>query len=271
MNAMATPIPRDPELQLDAVPRHWFAGNAAATAISNGLNMLFPAGERYFVRSVNHYLDQITDPELRTQIKGFFGQEGRHARAHDQLNAVLRAQGYRIDGFLARYAKLSRWIEDRLPAKLNLAGTAAAEHFTAIMAESAFTDHEFELLDPEMQKLLAWHAAEELEHKAVAFDVLREIDPSYALRIAGLAYATVLLAGFWLWGTTVLLRQDKLTWRAALRDLAKVPSRGPTPGGVFARGIRSYLRRNFHPSQQPTDGLAAAWFAEHGIPFTEAA
>jgi len=65
---MAIPIPRDPDVDLRDVPRHWLAGNAAATAISNGLNMLFPAGERFFVRSVNHYVDRIEDPTLREQL-----------------------------------------------------------------------------------------------------------------------------------------------------------------------------------------------------------
>ena len=40
---------------------------------------------------------------------------------------------------------------------------------------------------PVMRQLLEWHALEELEHKAVAFDVLRAVNPSYALRITGMA------------------------------------------------------------------------------------
>ena len=68
-----------------------------------------------------------------------------------------------------------------------------------------------------MQKLLAWHAAEEIEHKAVAFDVLQQVDPSYALRIAGLAHATILLSSFWVWSAMMLFRQEKLGWRGLRR------------------------------------------------------
>src|SRR5215813_7055265 len=177
------------------------SNSATATAISNGVNMLFPHGERFFVRSVKHFLDRIDDPALRAAIKGFFGQEGRHAHAHDRFNAILRGHGFEIDRFLDSYKRLSSWLEAHTPAKLNLAVTAAAEHFTAILAEGAFTENALDAAAPEMRQLLAWHAAEELEHKAVAFDVLRAIDPSYALRIAGLLYATATLGGFWLWGT----------------------------------------------------------------------
>lgn len=268
---MAIPIPRDLDVDLGSVPKHWMAGNAAATAISNGVNMLFPHGERFFVRSVNHFLDQLSDPELRARVKGFFGQEGRHARAHDEFNDVLRAHGFQIDDFLERYQRIASWIEARVPAKLNLAGTAASEHFTAILADGAFARGILDELDPRMQQLLAWHAAEEIEHKSVAFDVLREIDPSYALRMAGLAYSTVMLGGFWFWATVTLLRQERLGVRGTLRELRKMKGRDPVIRRVFLAGIRQYLRRGFHPDDNRNEQLAADWFARHGLAFTVAA
>ena len=103
-------VPRDLDVDFSQVPRHWMAGSAVATAISNGVNMLFPHGERFFVRSVKHFLDRIDDPELRAQVKGFFGQEGRHAHAHDEFNDILRHQGYEIDQFLDSYKRLSSWL-----------------------------------------------------------------------------------------------------------------------------------------------------------------
>ena len=97
---MAIPIPRDPGIDVTDVPRHWAGGSPVATAISNGINMLFPHGERFFVRSVYHFLDEIKDPELLAQVKAFSKQEGHHAHAHDELNAVIRDQGFEIDRFL---------------------------------------------------------------------------------------------------------------------------------------------------------------------------
>src|SRR6478609_5539275 len=125
---MANPtiVPRDLDVNFTQVPRAWMAGNPTATAISNGVNMLFPHGERFFVRSVKHFLADIDDPVLRAQIKGFFGQEGRHAAAHDDFNAILRAQGYEVDRFLGQYKRIAGWLERHTPPKLNLAVTAAA-------------------------------------------------------------------------------------------------------------------------------------------------
>jgi len=271
MMAMAIPIPRDPHVDLSTVPRHWLAGNAAGTAIANGVNMLFPHGERFFVRAVHHYMDRIADPVLREQMRAFFKQEGHHARAHDELNAIIRAHGFSIDGFLEAYHRISMFVEKRVPAKLNLAGTAAAEHFTAILADGAFSRGILDTLDPKMKDLLSWHAAEEIEHKAVAFDVLYAIDPSYALRVAGLAYATIMLGGFWFAATITLLRQEKLGLRGTLRELAKMRRQDPIIRRVFLRGIRQYLRRDFHPNDNDNAHLAREWFAARGMAFTEAA
>jgi uncharacterized protein len=266
---MSIPIPRDLDVDLTKVPRHWMANNAFATAVSNGINLLFPHGERFFVRSVNHYLDQITDPTLRAQVKAFFKQEGHHAKAHDGFNEIMREQGFGIDRFLARYQAISSWMEARMPAKLNLAGTAAAEHYTAILAHGAFRRDMLDKADPTMQQLLAWHAAEEIEHKAVAFDVLEQIDPSYVLRIAGLAYATVMLGMFWAWASAMLLRQEKLGWRETLRQMRQMGRQDPVVRRVFVAGIKQYIRRGFHPSQVDDRELAAQWFAARGLPFPQ--
>ncbi|MCA9604071.1 MAG: metal-dependent hydrolase, partial [Myxococcales bacterium] len=45
------------------VPRWWFHDNPLVTHGANGLNLLFPEGERFFIRSVKHYMDRIEDPE----------------------------------------------------------------------------------------------------------------------------------------------------------------------------------------------------------------
>jgi uncharacterized protein len=260
-------VPRDLDVDFTQVPRHWMANNAAATAIVNGVNLLFPHGERFFVRSVNHFLDQIDDPALRAAIKGFFGQEGRHAHAHDRFNQILRAQGFEIDRFLESYKRLIAWLEARTPPRLRLAVTAAAEHFTATLAEGAFTRNSLDRAAPEMRALLAWHAAEEIEHRAVAFDVLQKVDPSYALRMAGLVYATVVLGGFWLWASVTLMRQDRKAGRGSWSDLRRLPARerDPIVRRVFLRGIRQYIARDFHPAHNPIDRIAPEWFAARGM------
>lgn len=266
------PTPRTPRLGFGSVPRKWFAGSAAATQVANGVNLLFPAGERFFVRSVKHYLPELEDPELVSQVRGFFGQEGRHAQAHERFFDTLREQGYDVDAILDPYEALAYGkIEKGTSPALRLAVTVALEHFTAILAEDALVGGALQHAHPVMRQLLEWHAVEELEHKSVAFDVLRAVNPSYALRVTGLALATLALGGFWIQATRALLAQDGLSLldcareMRALRDTAQQEGQRQVPKPifrrVFLRGIREYLRPGFHPSDKDHDHFVAATLA----------
>ena len=186
VHAPAPPVPRSPRFEFSAAPRRWLAGDPVATHLVNAVNLLFPAGERFFVRSVHRHLERALDPALLARAKGFEKQEGHHARAHEQWFAALEAQGFRVRGFLGAYQGVCFGaIEKVAPAALALSVTAAAEHFTALMARDALALGVLDRAWPELKRLLLWHAAEELEHKSVAFDVLGAVAPGYPLRAAG--------------------------------------------------------------------------------------
>jgi predicted metal-dependent hydrolase len=261
--------PRNPGLTFASIPRHWFAGSPLFTHMANGVNLVFPDGERFFVRSVRYYLDRIQDdPELLAQVKGFAGQEGRHAKAHEDFFDALRAQGYDLDKFMKWYRKISyEWLEKAAPPALRLSATAALEHFTATMAENVFTERYLDEADPTMARLMYWHAAEEIEHKAVAFDVLKRVHPSYALRVGGMVIAAALLAGFWVAGTSMLLAQDRaagIDTRPGAQERER-GQEGRIARTVFLRGIREYLRPDFHPLQNDNLHVAREYLASAGM------
>lgn len=257
--------PRRVSFDYAALPKHWLAGDAIATHFANGINLLFPHGERFFVRSVHKHLHRIDDPDLRADAKAFFGQEGTHAREHERFFDVLRSQGYAIDDFLSGYERIASAIEGVAPDALNLAVTAAAEHYTALLGHTALTDAVFDDAHPAVRSLLLWHAAEEIEHKAVAFDVLQATHPSYALRMAGMAVGSTLLVTFWLTATAKLLRQDGYGLReiaAAFRGFGANDRMGLK---ALARGIAAYARRDFHPLQEDDLHLARDYFRSAGL------
>ena len=77
------------------LPRHFAAdGDLISGHVIMALSSVFPDGEDYFVRSVRHYRDQITDPALKRQVAGFIGQEAVHGREHRVFNDRLAALGY---------------------------------------------------------------------------------------------------------------------------------------------------------------------------------
>lgn len=261
--------PRAPRFDFSQVPRHWLGESGLATHIANSANLLFPSGERFFVRSVRRYLDRVTDPDELAAVKGFCGQEGRHARAHEDWFDAMRAQGYEIDKFLAWYEKVA-WgvLEPRFSREMSLAITAALEHYTAILAEGALADG---ILDraahPEMRRLLLWHAAEEIEHRAVAFDVLQKVDPRYRTRALGMIVATVGLAAFWSAAFGMLVLQDRRAGRPVrMRDIDVIRQNPRSIAkDVFLRGLREYFERDFHPLKRDCIDLAQKYLNEAGL------
>lgn len=269
----ARPKPRSPRVTFTEVPKYWLGGSPAMTHVANGVNLLFPAGERFFVRAVRRYAEKIDDPDLRDRAKGFYGQEGRHAQMHERFFDALRGHGYPVDAILERYERVAYGVIEKIfPPILHLSTTAALEHFTAILAEDALSGPVLTVADPAMRRLLAWHAMEELEHKDVAFDVLARVNPSYAVRVAGLAIGAACLAGFWLDITRQLAAHDGMSLRQLAREVRRIEKRGhapkPVARRVFLRGIREYLRRDFHPCDRDHETLvdeARRRLAEEGV------
>jgi hypothetical protein len=104
----------------------------------------------------------------------FNAQEALHSREHASLNAHLDRSHYpveRIEGSVRRRLAFLR----RLGRTWMLGVTIALEHFTAMLADMFDSDLQLWTGTPEeILRLWRWHAMEETEHKAVAFDVFQE-------------------------------------------------------------------------------------------------
>ncbi|MEL6343092.1 MAG: metal-dependent hydrolase [Myxococcota bacterium] len=250
-------------LDLTTLPRYWFANNALLTHALNAQNLFFPDAERFFIRSVRKHMDHVTDPEQRAEVKAFIGQEVQHGRSHDDVLDQLRAQGFRIDGWLSGYRGCMAMFERLASPKLCLSVTAAVEHFTASVAECWLTEGRMPLAHPTMGDLLGWHAAEEIEHKAVAFDVLQQVDDRYWLRVVGMLLATLFLLMLLVGGTVMLLWQDpEATWRRVMDERASANADGIRATRFIERHMAPYLRRDFHPNDHDNRQLACDFLAQ---------
>ncbi|MEL6345795.1 MAG: metal-dependent hydrolase [Myxococcota bacterium] len=238
-----------PDLQ--AVPRHWFSGSALLTHAMNAQNLIFPEAERFFIRSVHAHFDQVIDPAQRATVRQFIGQEAQHGRSHEQALDLLRSQGFHIDGWLSRYRKSIHHFERIAPARLCLSVTAAAEHFTARIAECWLTEGRMDQVPPEMAAMLGWHAAEEIEHKAVAFDVLQIVDARWGLRVLGAVLAALFLLTLLVSATASLLWQDPdATGSRLVQERQAAGKENIRATRFIERHMAPYLARDFHPNDR---------------------
>ena len=147
----------------------WFNGDPVATAWHNSLSVAFPRGEVFFIESIKRHRSDAP-PKLDAEIRAFVIQEINHTREHVAFNKAVRDAGYDLSGIEERLEDLLDAAQTR-PAIANLAATMALEHFTAIMAHQQLRHPQrFVNLPGELAEMWLWHAAEEIEHKAVAYD-----------------------------------------------------------------------------------------------------
>lgn len=255
---MSTIVPRRVRFAFEGVERHWLAGRPGLTHQGNALHVLFPPGEKWFVRIANKALPRLKDrPELAAATRGFLGQEGLHARSHEDFFATLQKHGFpvaKIESVLEREIQRRERI---LPYEMQLAVISGIEHYTSTLGSWAFERHVFDDAHPVVKDLFLWHAAEEIEHKSVAFDLREALAPGYARRVVGLLFATIGVMVAWTILGFVFVKNDPETsFRATLRDQWHALWEGKTPYGTIARAFFQYLRPGFHPSQ--TNDLALA-------------
>jgi predicted metal-dependent hydrolase len=260
------------EAALQEVPKHFASdGDLVQSHIGAGLSAVFPDGEDFFVRSVRYFRDEISDPELKRAVTGFIGQEAMHGREHRAFNARLAELGYPTKQ-VETLTRVGLKLRERIATpKANLAATAALEHFTATLAELVLTNEEVRdhFGHDEVRNLFVWHALEESEHKAVAFDVYKAVGGSERTRVWTmnvLRYGFVVGMAF---QTAISLLLDRETYRRGkLRASLRRLRRSPMLSRELWDQLRDYNRPDFHPDDRDTTELVRHWreelFGEHG-------
>lgn len=260
--------PRDIRFDLEAVRAgHWLSGDPVGTAVFNALSLTFPDGERLFMDAVKNYRDRLSG-KLLDDAKGFIAQEAIHSREHHQLNSLIDRERYpvaEVEEMVRARVKLAR---ERGKMAM-LLSTIALEHFTAMMAEMHARHRDlFDDTPPGVERLWRWHAMEETEHKAVAYDVFLEVTRDwpprrrYLLRCRAMAFVTYMFTRNITRYAARLLEADGYEPKAALKAVKRFVWGDP---GLFRRGWKTYFawyRPGFHPWDQDDRALVADWKAE---------
>jgi len=265
------------------VPRYWAKGDAGITHFMTALSSLFPEGEQFFVNSARAVRNdpKLADAILQKEISAFIGQEAMHSKEHLAFNASAQAYGYDVRKLEQRTGKVIQYgvaISTKLlkpfgftKEMIDLTGTCALEHFTSTIAEELLSNPNIQAMfeDETMYNLWMWHAVEENEHKAVAFDIFVGMYGSgakaYFMRSLALVLAMSILFITQSYFTASLLKTDgKLTWRDTKYMIRYMYG----ANGFMTRQIPtllSFLKPNFHPNDLDTTELLNKWRAELGF------
>jgi predicted metal-dependent hydrolase len=232
---------------------NWHKKGPYVTQFTNALSIFFPEGERFFIHTVRNYRDRIQEPELKKAVTAFIGQEAMHGREHDEHNRLLDKAGLPAAELERKVRVFLYILKKRLPPSVQLSITIAQEHFTAVISEIVLTDPRILAgADKHLKAMWRWHALEETEHKAVAFDVYETVMgrgiKAYALRNVSLVFTTFGFLSLVFYYQQQLLKADPnpRRWRdlgAYFRFMLISPALLPR----LALPWLSYLRPGFHP------------------------
>ncbi|SEL94529.1 metal-dependent hydrolase [Acinetobacter sp. DSM 11652] len=245
-----------------AIRRHFFANSPVMSHLLTALSSTFPIGEQFFVHSVRNVRDKVKDEKLQAQIAAFIGQEAMHSKAHAEFNDAWRRDDYQLDNFQAWLARRDEFIRTTHP-KLQLAITCAFEHFTALLGGYILRHPEvLSTLDEDATKLWVWHAIEEIEHRAVAFDLYQAVYKDTKVRRNIMRSVTTGFASLTFYSAT------RLFWQDRRKSLPKVS--GNLYGIYLISKMMielipeylSYYKEDFHPSEIDYTDIVNHWKAK---------
>lgn len=242
----------------EKVPHYWLDNSYTLSHTMNALSVLFPQGEQFFVDSVRYYQKEITDPKLKAEVRGFIGQEAMHSLEHKSMNQHVRDQGMPVEE-MEKHLEVVLGITKRLPERHQLAITCALEHMTAMMADMLLErDDVREDMHETMRPLWVWHAIEETEHKAVAYDVFSQAGGTYAERTFYLAFSTAALGVMASYFTTRMMLNDRKNFslKETTRSLWRMWGRNGTFSSLIPTWLE-YFKPGFHPWDHDNSELIA--------------
>lgn len=270
---------RDVSFDWSDVPAVWIPREPYASYLWNSIHLILPSFERWFIEVYAEALPLVRDDRVREDMLGFIGQESMHAESHRGAAEHLMSLGYDVQPFLDQMHWLfvdalgprphrSRREQDEWAVE-RCALIAGLEHLTAAAGHyllSGTAAWERAGADPVMADLLRWHGAEEVEHRAVAFDVYQHLDGRLLRRNIAMVVALLAMVLLILRGAKYLAACDPNLRRPGmgrfLWEFFKANRKGLLPTcRVLLRQVASYFWPGYHPSAEFDTELAVRYLA----------
>ena len=235
-----------------AVPRHWCGGDAFETRLLEAMSLIAPEVERFVIAAVIKHVRRRDAEECAPAVMAFVHEEAEHSRVHKRFNERLSQQSIDVAKVVTPVRSAADLARRWLPTGGQLAIAAACEHLSTLLSISFLRAARRSRIRPvSVLGLFEQHARDEIGHRAIVFDLLKDARCGSLAR--GSALAIVSLAALVCLPRVVhaLLKSEvsgcsvargAASWMRASRWISL---------SVFARGWVAYLAPDFHPRHLP--------------------
>ncbi|PCJ40330.1 MAG: metal-dependent hydrolase [Moraxellaceae bacterium] len=253
------------ELEKKDTKKYWHGDSPFITLFWSALSAAFPEGERFFMDSGRYYKKEIKDPVLKEQFADFIRQEAHHTYQHKRLNSLVAGFDVDMEKYDGWFGWILNLVKDKIDPMKQLAVSVGLEHFTANFAHQYLSNEKFTRgVDPEIKALWSWHAAEEIEHKGVLFDLYKEVGGGYFTRVIAMSLAWLIIIVMTLTAQFQMIAKDGNQWnvRDNLKGLWYLFGYGGLLTNMMPEFFR-YFKPSFHPWDLDDQNYIDAWFEDN--------
>jgi predicted metal-dependent hydrolase len=169
----------------DDIPFWFNPTNREASLIANGLSLMAPAFERYFIKAIRQVMPQIRTDAAREEANRFCMQEGQHARLHTAHQDLLLRKHPELEAVRDEVNRSYDDLYRNESVEFALAYSTTIELSFKPLARY-FVENRQVLFgggDPRITAFLLWHFVEEFEHKHAMYDVYQDVVGDYWYRV----------------------------------------------------------------------------------------
>ena len=247
----------------DDVPLLWFGGNNYLTCWLLNLSLILPALERLMIKTVKKYSSEIKDEDNLNNYKSFIRQEAQHYKLHEEANDLFRRQGYQVDNEMKLIEYMIEKMELRFSDSTMLSACCFMEHCTAVIGRYFLGNPNLTAkIHPDLRRLVQWHAAEEIEHKAVLHDIFMEVDGRYWKRMLGVfavLFSGILMTKFRIF--RLMNSNGSNTGVGERLKAVRIMKRYSTSGRVLSLKLKDYIKPGYHPDDEDDYELIEEWIS----------
>lgn len=243
----------------------WSRSSPEFALFMNALGIDVPHFERFLVKVMREYRDELNDEQLLADVRAIIGQESHHAFNFSKWNEDLLAKYPKLEKVDLQNRQHFEQLIQSNNKKFQIGFTAGYETFT-FLSGLIILDRYQELMgdaDPVIRAMWVWHQVEEVEHGAVAHDFYKAFYADcewYRKAMVCRAFVHILHETFKSYRHMVRAENYYESPKRALKAWGFFASFGCS----LAYSALPVLRKKYHPRNHPIctsnqNKIAVAW------------